>query len=87
MVRRLTKRPLAWSDSVLLAIIRVLKSRNSTEFTRKELIDQGLNTIKRETNTSGNTPKNTLSLTIGKLFNKGLIEYVGPGKYRLLKKG
>lgn len=75
-----------WSWSVIAAIKRVLESRDSNEFSRQELIDRELATIVKETGTTGNTPEQTLSLTLYRLGQRKQIKPLGPGKYRLIKK-
>ena len=71
-----------WNDSVLDALKRL--SNPDGIVTRQALIERELPTIIEETNSSGKTPEQTLSYVLQQPRNKGLVEFLGHGRYRLI---
>lgn len=73
-----------WRDAVYAAILRLIKNNQTTEFTRKGIIEQELATIAAEVRSRGETPEQTLSRVLQELKSAGIIEFVdNHGKYRL----
>lgn len=77
-------KPFTWTESVLEAIRRTIKSQGVSEFTLQDLIDRELNTIKNDTGTTGKTPQKTLSLTVQKMIVAKIVQQIGRGKYCLV---
>lgn len=75
-------RNMPWTRSVYLAIKRILKDRDSKDFTRKELMAKELENIMEETGCAGKTPEKTLTLTLQRLTEEETIIKTGRGKYR-----
>lgn len=73
-----------WSDAVEIAVRRLASRHDSREFTRAQLIEEELGRIVRETGSRGATPEMTLSRELQELRDRGDIEFVSPGHYRLL---
>ena len=72
-----------WSEAVEIAIRRLAARGGSAEFTRKQLIEEELGRIVRETGSRGATPEMTLSRELQQLRDSGQIEFRAPGHYRL----
>lgn len=77
------KRP--WRASVLDAVQRLAATHASSIVTRQQLIRDELPTIIAETQTKGLTPHFTLSYELQQLRDTGFVEFLGHGRYRLLK--
>ncbi len=73
-----------WSESVEIAVRRLAASQRRQVFTRQEMIVTELPRIIRETGSSGQTPERTLSRELQELRDRGGIEFVSSGTYRLL---
>ena len=71
-----------WSKAVELAVAR-LAARTGAEFSLRELIDAELDRIVRETGSRGATPDATLRRELQQLRDRGGIEFLGGGQYRL----
>ena len=71
-----------WSKAVELAVAR-LGARTGAEFSLRELIDAELVRIVRETGSRGATPDATLRRELQQLRDRGGIEFLGGGQYRL----
>lgn len=71
-----------WSKAVELAIARV-SARAAGAFTLQELIGAELPRIVRETGSQGATPDATLRRELQQLRDRGGIEFLGGGNYRL----
>jgi putative restriction endonuclease len=71
-----------WSKAVELAVAR-LAARTGAEFSLGELIDAELDRIVRETGSRGATPDATLRRELQQLRDRGGIEFLGGGQYRL----
>lgn len=71
-----------WSKAVELAVAR-LAARTGSEFSLRELIDAELDRIVRETGSRGATPDATLRRELQQLRDRGGIEFLGGGQYRL----
>jgi len=74
-----------WRDSVLDALQRLSSGSKPAVVTREQLIAQELPTIVRETQSVGGTPHQTLSRELQQLRDRGLVEFLSPGRYRLTK--
>lgn len=75
---------ISWSDSVEIAVRRLAARQGVQDFTRQQLIQLELPRIVDEVGSRGATPEMTLSRELQQLRDKGIIEFVGPGSYRLL---
>ena len=73
-----------WSEAVEIAVRRLAARHGSAEFTRQQMIEEELGRIVRETGSRGATPEMTLSRELQQLRDRGEIEFVTPGHYRLL---
>lgn len=73
-----------WSETVEIAVRRLAARHGSPVFTRQDLIDEELARIVRETGSRGATPEMTLSRELQQLRDAGQIEFLAPGRYRLL---
>jgi putative restriction endonuclease len=73
-----------WSEAVEIAVRRLAARHGSPEFTRQQMIEEELGRIVRETGSRGATPEMTLSRELQQLRDRGEIEFVAPGHYRLL---
>lgn len=73
-----------WRDSVLDALQRQSSVNHHGIITRQQLIADELDTIVAETQTTGDTPAQTLSFELQQLRDSGLLEFLGTGKYRLV---
>ena len=74
-----------WSNSVEIAVRRLAARSGSAEFTRQQIIDEELGRIVDETGSRGATPERTLSRELQQLRDRGGIEFVTPGHYRLIE--
>jgi len=72
-----------WPSSVELAVARLVARSGSAEFTLAQLIDAELDRIVRETGTRGATPDATLRRELQQLRDRGGLEFLGGGHYRL----
>lgn len=72
-----------WSNSVELAVARLVARTGSAEFTLAELIDAELDRIVRETGSRGATPDATLRRELQQFRDRGGLEFLGGGHYRL----
>lgn len=73
-----------WSEAVEIAVRRLAARHGSAEFTRQQMLDEELERIVRETGSRGATPDMTLSRELQQLRDRGEIEFLTPGRYRLL---
>jgi putative restriction endonuclease len=73
-----------WSEAVEIAVRRLVASSGSAEFTRQDMIASELGRIVNETGSRGATPEMTLSRELQELRDRGEIEFLGSGHYRLL---
>jgi putative restriction endonuclease len=73
-----------WSEAVEIAVRRLAARHGAAEFTRQQMIEEELGRIVRETGSRGATPEMTLSRELQQLRDRGEIEFVAPGHYRLL---
>jgi putative restriction endonuclease len=71
-----------WSKAVELAVAR-MGARTDGQFTLRELIDAELLRIVRETGSRGATPDATLRRELQQLRDRGGIEFLGSGNYRM----
>ena len=71
-----------WSKAVELAVAR-MGAREGGEFTLQGLVHAELTAIVRETGSRGTTPEATLRRELQQLRDRGGIEFLGAGKYRL----
>jgi putative restriction endonuclease len=71
-----------WSKAVELAVAR-MGARTGGQFTLRELIDAELQRIVRETGSRGATPDATLRRELQQLRDRGGIEFLGGGNYRM----
>lgn len=71
-----------WSKAVELAVARV-GSRLGQEFTLGDLTRLELERVKQETGSRGATPEATLRRELQELRDRGGIEFLGGGRYRL----
>jgi putative restriction endonuclease len=74
----------SWSEAVEIAIRRLAARTGSAEFSRQEMIASELPRIVNETGSRGATPEMTLSRELQELRDRGEIEFLGQGHYRLL---
>lgn len=74
-----------WSNAVEIAIRRLVARSGSAEFTRQQMIEEELGRIVHETGSRGATPEMTLSREMQQLRDRGGIEFVTPGHYRLIE--
>jgi putative restriction endonuclease len=72
-----------WSEAVEIAVRRLAARTGSAEFTRQQMIEQELDRIVRETGSRGTTPEMTLSRILQQLRDRGDVEFLTPGNYRL----
>ena len=72
-----------WSKSVELAVGRFAANNRSAEFALQDFIGAELPRIVRETGSRGATPEATLRRELQQLRDKGVIEFLGQGRYRL----
>lgn len=73
-----------WSDAVYAAIIRLVSKRQSTEFSRREIIESELAAIIDEVDSKGETPEQTLSRVLQELRRADVIEFLDDqGSYKL----
>jgi len=73
-----------WSEAVEIAVRRLVARSGSAEFTRQDMIASELGRIVSETGSRGATPEMTLSRELQELRDRGEIEFLGSGHYRLL---
>ena len=73
-----------WSEAVEIAVRRLAARHGNAEFTRQQMIEEELGRIVRETGSRGATPEMTLSRELQELRDRGDIEFLGSGHYRLL---
>lgn len=74
-----------WSETVEIAVRCHAARLGSAEFTLQALIDAELDRIVRETGSRGATPDATLRRELQQLRDRGGIEFLGGGHYRLLE--
>ena len=73
-----------WSKAVELAVARLAARTGESEFSLQELIGAELPRIVRETGSQGATPEATLRRELQQLRDRGGIEFLGGGNYRLM---
>jgi putative restriction endonuclease len=73
-----------WSEAVEIAVRRLVARTGSAEFTRQQMIDSELDRIVNETGSRGATPEMTLSRELQQLRDRQEIDFLTPGRYRLL---
>jgi putative restriction endonuclease len=73
-----------WSEAVEIAVRRLVARTGNAEFSRQEMIASELQRIVNETGSRGATPEMTLSRELQELRDRGEIEFLGSGHYRLL---
>lgn len=73
-----------WSEAVEIAVRRLVARTRSAEFTRQQMVKDELGRIVRETGSRGATPEMTLSRELQQMRDRGEIEFLTPGRYRLL---
>lgn len=73
-----------WSEAVEIAARRLVARSGNAVFTRQDMLAQELDRIVRETGSRGATPDMTLSRELQQLRDRGQIEFLGGGNYRLL---
>lgn len=71
-----------WTQAVRLAVARQA-ARTGGGFSLRELTDSELDRIKRETGSRGLTPEATLRRELQQLRDRGSLEFLGGGNYRL----
>lgn len=74
-----------WSEAVEIAVRRLVARHGSPDFTRQQVIEEELGRIVCETGSRGMTPEMTLSRELQELRDRGEIEFLAPGQYRLLE--
>lgn len=72
-----------WSKAVELAVARLAARTGESQFSLQELIIAELPRIVRETGSQGATPDATLRQELQQLRDRGGIEFLGGGNYRL----
>lgn len=72
-----------WSKAVELAVARLAARTGESQFSLQELIIAELPRIVRETGSQGATPDATLRRELQQLRDRGGIEFLGGGNYRL----
>lgn len=72
-----------WSKAVELAVARVAALTGDSQFNLQDLIRAELPRIVRETGSQGATPEATLRRELQQLRDRGGIEFLGAGNYRL----
>jgi putative restriction endonuclease len=72
-----------WSKAVELAVARLAARTGESQFSLHELIGAELPRIIRETGSQGATPEATLRRELQQLRDRGGIEFLGGGNYRL----
>ncbi|MFN3452137.1 MAG: HNH endonuclease [Sphingorhabdus sp.] len=78
------KSRITWSDAVQAAIKRLVETRQSSEFTRQDIIEHELTAITQQVDSRGQTPEQTLSRVLQELRQAEVIEFVdNQGIYRL----
>ena len=73
-----------WSEAVAIAVRRLVARTGNAEFTRQQMIEGELDRIVLETASRGATPEMTLSRELQQLRDLGKIQFLSPGRYRLL---
>ena len=73
-----------WSEAVEIAVRRLVASTGSAEFSRQDMLARELQRIVNETGSRGATPEMTLSRELQEMRDRGEIEFLGSGHYRLL---
>jgi hypothetical protein len=74
--------PRNWRDSVLDAMRRRAARDPEGVVHRNDLIRHELDQIVAESESDGRTPEQTLSNSLQRLRDEGVIEFLGRGKYR-----
>jgi putative restriction endonuclease len=72
-----------WSETVELAVARLSGRHGDSQFTLQQLVDEELPRIVRETGSRGLTPAATLRRELQELRDRGGIEFLARGQYRL----
>lgn len=72
-----------WSEAVEIAVSRLAGRLGQPQFTLHQLVDEELPRIVRETGSRGATPAATLRRELQELRDRGGIEFLGRGLYRL----
>ncbi|WP_245647526.1 HNH endonuclease [Novosphingobium lentum] len=72
-----------WSNAVEIAVRRLVARSGSADFTRQQMIEEELGRIVRQVGSRGATPEMTLSRELQQLRDRGGIEFLTPGHYRL----
>ena len=72
-----------WSKAVEIAVGRFAANNGSADFALQDLVHAELPRIVRETGSRGATPEATLRRELQQLRDRGAIEFLGQGRYRL----
>lgn len=72
-----------WSKAVEIAVARLAARSGSAEFNLQQLVGEELDRIVRATGSRGATPDATLRRELQQLRDRGGIEFLGQGQYRL----
>jgi hypothetical protein len=75
---------LSWRDAVLAALHRISARHPSQVIRRQQLLAEELEQIVADTGSQGQTPDQTVSWTLQRLRDEGLLEFLNPGEYRLV---
>lgn len=75
----------SWRDAVLDAIVRVASRRKTDVVNRRDIVAGELDRVVEETQSVGATPWQTLSRILQELRAEGLVEFLGQGRYRLVR--
>ena len=73
-----------WSNVVEIAVARLAAREGTAEITLQDLVRLELPRIIRETGSQGATPEATLRRELQELRDRGGIEFLGQGRYRLI---
>lgn len=73
----------SWRDAVLDALVRMAQRHGTDVVRRKDLRNEELPTIVKETQSQGATPSYTLSKILQELRDEGLLEFLDSGVYRV----
>jgi hypothetical protein len=72
-----------WRESIWNAVRRIAARHGSDIVTRRQIINEELDTIVTETGSEGETPAQTLSYELQNLRKEGRLSFLGKGEYKI----
>jgi len=79
------KRSMTWINSVLEALIRYSDNNKTKIINRNKFLTEEFDRIRKEVASDTKFPRQVISVTLQKLRNKNIINFICKGEYKLLR--